>query len=101
MISFLAEVIGIRDDIYLGEGNRYMREVAAALQEGYEQGVLPQRPAVINLQCDIDHPTQTLADLLHLEQPLRRARRRCAAGSSSSPGPIRRATASRCPCPRA
>jgi len=29
---------------------------------------LPQRPAVINLQCDQDHPTQTLADLLHLQQ---------------------------------
>ena len=26
MISFLAEAIGIRDDMYLGEGNRYMRE---------------------------------------------------------------------------
>jgi len=68
MIAFMAETIGIRDDIYLGEGNRYMREVASALQEGYEQGALPQRPAVINLQCDIDHPTQTLADLLHLER---------------------------------
>lgn len=68
MISFLAQVIGIRDDMYLGEGHRYMGEVAAALQEGYEQGVLHQRPAVINLQCDIDHPTQTLADLAHLEQ---------------------------------
>jgi len=67
MIAFLAEAIGIRDDIYLGEGNRYMREVAAALQKGYEQGVLSRRPAVVNLQCDLDHPTQTLADLLHLE----------------------------------
>jgi knotted carbamoyltransferase YgeW len=67
MISFLAEAIGIRDDIYLGEGNRYMREFAAALQEGYDQNVLSRRPSVINLQCDIDHPTQTLADLLHLE----------------------------------
>jgi knotted carbamoyltransferase YgeW len=66
MIAFLAEAIGIRDDIYLGEGNRYMRQVAAVLEEGYTQGVLSQRPAVINLQCDIDHPTQTLADLLHL-----------------------------------
>jgi knotted carbamoyltransferase YgeW len=66
MISFLAEAIGIRDDMYLGEGNRYMREVAAAVQEGFEQGVLHQRPCVINLQCDIDHPTQSLADLLHL-----------------------------------
>jgi len=67
MISFLADVVGIRDDIYLDEGNRSMREFAAALQEGHERGVLAQRPAVINLQCDIDHPTQTLADLLHLE----------------------------------
>jgi knotted carbamoyltransferase YgeW len=67
MIAFMAEAIGIRDDIYLGEGNRSMREVAAALEEGFEQGVLSRRPAVINLQCDIDHPTQTLADLLHLE----------------------------------
>jgi knotted carbamoyltransferase YgeW len=66
MISFLTEVIGIRDDIYLGEGHRYMASVAAAVEEGYEEKVLPQRPAVINLQCDLDHPTQTLADLLHL-----------------------------------
>ena len=66
MISFLAEVIGIRDDMYLGEGNRYMREVASAVQEGFEQGVLHQRPTVVNLQCDLDHPTQSLADLTHL-----------------------------------
>jgi knotted carbamoyltransferase YgeW len=67
MISFLAEVVGIRDDMYLGEGNSYMREVGAAVQEGFEQGVLHQRPSVINLQCDIDHPTQSLADLAHLK----------------------------------
>jgi knotted carbamoyltransferase YgeW len=67
MISFLAEVIGIRDDMYLGEGNTYMREVGAAVEEGHARGVLHQRPSVINLQCDIDHPTQTLADLMHLQ----------------------------------
>jgi knotted carbamoyltransferase YgeW len=67
MISFMAEVIGIRDDMYLGEGNRYMREVAAAVREGFEKGVLHQRPSVINLQCDVDHPTQALADLMQLK----------------------------------
>lgn len=66
MISFMAEVIGIRDDMYLGEGNSYMREVAAALQDSFDHGVLPTRPSVVNLQCDLDHPTQTLADCLHL-----------------------------------
>lgn len=66
MISFLAETIGIRDDIFLGEGHKYMTEVAAAVDEGYRNKVLPQRPAVINLQCDLDHPTQSMADLAHL-----------------------------------
>jgi knotted carbamoyltransferase YgeW len=68
MVSFLAEVIGIRDDIFLGAGHRYMTEVAEALDEGHAQGVLPGRPTVVNLQCDVDHPAQSLADLLHLER---------------------------------
>jgi knotted carbamoyltransferase YgeW len=67
MISFLSDIIGIRDDMYLGAGNAYMREVAEALDDGFEKGILPQRPGIINLQCDIDHPTQTMADLLHLK----------------------------------
>ncbi len=32
------------------------------------RGVLPQRPALINLQCDIDHPTQAMADLARLRE---------------------------------
>ncbi len=68
MISFLAEVIGIRDDIYLGAGHEYMREVGESLEEGYREGVLPQRTTVVNLQCDRDHPTQSLADLAHLRE---------------------------------
>ncbi len=66
MISFLTEAIGIRDDMYLGEGDTYQREVAKSLDEGVKAGVLPARPAVINLQSDIDHPTQAMADFLHL-----------------------------------
>ncbi|MGK3142523.1 knotted carbamoyltransferase YgeW [Pantoea sp. C2G6] len=68
MISFCADAIGIRDDMYLGAGNAYMREVGAALDEGFAKGVLPQRPALVNLQCDIDHPTQSLADLAWLKE---------------------------------
>jgi knotted carbamoyltransferase YgeW len=68
MISFAAEIIGIRDDIFLGEGDKYMREVAAAVEYGFKQGVLGQRPSVINLQSDLDHPTQSLADLMHLKK---------------------------------
>jgi knotted carbamoyltransferase YgeW len=66
MISFLAEIIGIRDDMYLGAGHTYMKEVAQAVEQGYREGVLPQRPTLVNLQCDIDHPTQSMSDALHL-----------------------------------
>ncbi len=66
MVSFMADVIGIRDDMYIGKGNTYMREVAEAVKQGYQEGVLEQRPTLVNLQCDIDHPTQTMADMLHL-----------------------------------
>lgn len=66
MVSFMADVIGIRDDMYLGAGHTYMQEVARSVQQGYEEKVLPQRPTLVNLQCDIDHPTQTMSDALHL-----------------------------------
>jgi knotted carbamoyltransferase YgeW len=66
MISYMADVIGIRDDMYIGKGHAYMLEVANAVEQGFTDGVLEQRPTVVNLQCDIDHPTQSMADLLHL-----------------------------------
>ncbi|PIV60474.1 MAG: knotted carbamoyltransferase YgeW [Bacteroidetes bacterium CG02_land_8_20_14_3_00_31_25] len=68
MISFLSDVIGIRDDMFLGAGHTYMVEVGKALDDGFKQGVLPVRPGIVNLQCDIDHPTQAMADLLHLKK---------------------------------
>ncbi len=68
MISFLTQVIGIRDDIFLGQGHKYMVDVGQAVTEGFREGVLPQQPSIINLQCDLDHPTQSMADLLHLKQ---------------------------------
>ncbi|MDO5563411.1 MAG: knotted carbamoyltransferase YgeW [Synergistaceae bacterium] len=66
MISFMADVIGIRDDMYIGKGNAYMRQVVKAVKEGARDGILEQRPTLVNLQCDIDHPTQVMADTAHI-----------------------------------
>ena len=66
MISFMADVIGIRDDMYIGKGNKYMHDVVNAVTEGNRDGVLEQKPTLVNLQCDIDHPTQCMADMLHI-----------------------------------
>jgi ornithine carbamoyltransferase len=57
ILSSYGHGIAIRHDKVPGEGNVYMREVAAH-----------SSAPVINLQCDVDHPTQQLADLMTIEE---------------------------------
>lgn len=66
MISFMADIIGIRDDMYIGAGDAYMAEVSESVQQAYADGVLDHRPTLISLQSDSDHPTQSSADFLYL-----------------------------------
>ena len=44
MVSFMADVIGIRDDMFIEEGHKYQKTFMDALDEGYEKGILEQRP---------------------------------------------------------
>jgi knotted carbamoyltransferase YgeW len=68
MLGMNSHALGIRHDLILGEGNKFMRGVKdgidAYLKEGGESRTVP----IVNLQCDIDHPTQTLADLCWLRE---------------------------------
>jgi ornithine carbamoyltransferase len=57
ILAAMGHGICIRHDLVLNEGNRYMREMAADAD-------VP----IINMQCDVDHPTQTLADLLTIRE---------------------------------
>ena len=66
MVSFMAAVIGIRDDMFIGEGHKYQQTFMDAVKEGYRDGILEQQPTLVNLQCDVDHPTQCMADMLHI-----------------------------------
>ena len=52
-----------------------MHQVSDAVKEGHEDGVLEQRPTLVNLQCDIDHPTQIMADTAHIIKRIRRCRK--------------------------
>ena len=70
MVSFMADVIGIRDDMFIGEGHKYQKTFMDALEEGYRDGILEQRPTLVNLQCDVDHPTQCMADMAHVIREL-------------------------------
>jgi knotted carbamoyltransferase YgeW len=68
MLGMNAHALGIRHDLILGEGNRFMRDVQQGIDEYLsatgDERVVP----IVNLQCDIDHPTQALADLLWLRE---------------------------------
>ena len=66
MVSFMADVIGIRDDMFIGEGHKYQQIFMDAVREGYSEDILEQQPTLVNLQCDVDHPTQAMADMLHI-----------------------------------
>ena len=57
ILSSYGHAIAIRHDLVPGEGNAYMREVAKWADK-----------PVINMQCDVDHPCQTLADLMTIRE---------------------------------
>jgi len=57
ILSSYGHAIAIRHDLIPGEGNAYMREVARWAEA-----------PVINMQCDVDHPCQTLADLMTIRE---------------------------------
>ncbi len=57
ILSRYGHGLAIRHDLAPYEGNAWMREIA-----------LHADIPLINLQCDVDHPTQTLADLMTLRE---------------------------------
>jgi len=68
MLGMNAHALGIRHDLILGEGNSFMREVRRGIQDYLDSTGDGRKVPIVNLQCDIDHPTQTLADLAWLRE---------------------------------
>ena len=68
MLGMNAHAMGVRHDLILGEGNSFMREVKRGIDDYLEATADPRKVPVVNLQCDVDHPTQTLADLAWLRE---------------------------------
>lgn len=68
MLGMNSHALGIRHDLILGEGNKFMRGVKAGIDAYLREGKESRSVPIVNLQCDIDHPTQTLADLCWLRE---------------------------------
>ena len=67
MLGMNAHAMGIRHDLILGEGNTFIRDVKRGIDDYLDATDDTRSVPIVNLQCDVDHPTQTMADLLWLE----------------------------------
>lgn len=68
MIGMNAHAIGVRHDLVVGQGNTFMRDVKQGIDDYLAATKDKRSVPIVNLQCDIDHPTQTLADLQWLRE---------------------------------
>ena len=70
MLGMNAHAMGIRHDLILGEGNTFIRDVQKGIDDYLAATDDSRQVPIVNLQCDVDHPTQSMADLLWLEDNL-------------------------------
>lgn len=68
MLGMNSHALGIRHDTILGVGNRFMRDIKTGIDDFLGATDDARKVPIVNLQCDIDHPTQTLADLMWLQE---------------------------------
>jgi len=70
MLGMNAHAMGIRHDLILGEGNTFIRDMKTGIDDYLDATDDGRKVPIVNLQCDVDHPTQSMADLLWLEDNL-------------------------------
>ncbi|MCP4222603.1 MAG: knotted carbamoyltransferase YgeW [Actinomycetia bacterium] len=70
MLGMNAHAMGIRHDLILGEGNSFIRDIKRGIDGHLAATDDGRQVPIVNLQCDVDHPTQSMADLMWLEDNL-------------------------------
>jgi len=68
MLGMNAHALGIRHDLILGEGNTLMRDMGRGIDAYLRDTADSRSVPIVNLQCDVDHPTQCLADAAWLRE---------------------------------
>jgi len=68
MLGMNSHALGVRHDLILGVGQSFMRSVQQGIDQYLDERRETRKVPVVNLQCDVDHPTQSLADLMWLLQ---------------------------------
>lgn len=68
MLGMNSHALGVRHDLILGQGQTMLRQLKGGIDDYLRATDQTRSVPIVNLQCDVDHPTQALADLQWLRQ---------------------------------
>ncbi|MBQ6700544.1 MAG: knotted carbamoyltransferase YgeW [Oscillospiraceae bacterium] len=68
MASYMADALGVCESDFIEKSSRYIKRISDAVEENSKNGVIAQKPCVINLGSDEDSPVQTIADLQYMAE---------------------------------
>lgn len=68
MLGMNAHALGVRHDKILGQGHTFQRDMLEGVRNYLRATNDDRQVPLVNLQCDVDHPTQCMADLLWLRE---------------------------------
>lgn len=67
-VSYMADAIGICENDFIEKSSRYMKRISDSVADAQKNGVLVNKPCIINLGSDEDSPVQTVADLCYIAE---------------------------------
>ena len=66
MASYMADALGVCESDFIEKSSRYIKRISDSVKESQANGVIAQKPCVLNLGSDEDSPVQTIADLQYM-----------------------------------
>ncbi|MBE6900253.1 MAG: knotted carbamoyltransferase YgeW [Ruminococcaceae bacterium] len=66
MASYMADSIGICESDFIEKSSRYIKRISDSVEESQKNGVINEKPFVLNLGSDEDSPVQTISDLQYM-----------------------------------
>ena len=68
MASYMADALGVCESDFIEKSSRYIKRISDSVEESKNNGVITEKPCVLNLGSDEDSPVQTIADLQYMAE---------------------------------
>ena len=68
MASYMADALGVCESDFIEKSSRYIKRISDSVKENKAEGIVEQKPCVLNLGSDEDSPVQSIADLEYMAE---------------------------------